>query len=745
MSGVSYYPPTNFFQNINFNNDFYAIPNNNQGISLAYANTHYLFSTGVATSTAITTYFSGSIGIGTIGGTAGSLNALTVNAINSIQLNGVDISTIYATSNQLNTAITNTSNYASNINANTSNTLNNKFSLYQLLLTPTTNLLGVGSNITNINYNNITVNPLSFTLPLSKNASNVISIDLSSYLTATQTSNQFLLLSGGTMTGLLNCSNIYNSNLITSSNIYNSNLITTSNLYCSNIAGIGTAINSSYSLSVNTLNVVTSISLSGNRFNTIYQYLINNVVFGGTTGGSGSSAIASGTLTLTMPTNYTGNFSIEGNAGIGTSSSSSSNTLFVNGTSYMSGNVGIGTTPSSTIALTVNGYIVSSNIINNNNIYTSTALAIGTTGGSNLFPYNFNVNGTSYMIGNVGIGTTPSSTIALTVNGALNIISNPTNPGNTTSASFWNQAGIGPTISGLNLSVQTNGTTEAMHINSSGNTYFNGCVGIGTNTINTSYQLQLPYNATYTTQLRCEGGSGTIPLSIGGSGNIYVDAPGIVGGRFTILNGGSVGIGTSNPLTFLDVRGVLYLGGNSGLGTPAFNWGNAGTRIVFWNDSTDVSYSMGMNGATLWYAVPSGTNHIFYVGTTSIATINGSGLSVSGTLTTPQFYTSSTNNIVTNVITIAPTSTSGGPYGNGYWLINVSNYTSQSGFSYLHLNISVPIVPIYWLGRVAISSGGSASYYPDMSYNVQLSFSSGNIQVSSPSGASLALYYRIMG
>ena len=96
---ASYYPPTNFFQNINFNNDFYAIPNNNQGISLAYANTHYLFSTGVATSTAITTFFSGSVGIGTIGGTAGTLNALTVNAINSIQINGNDISNIYVSSN----------------------------------------------------------------------------------------------------------------------------------------------------------------------------------------------------------------------------------------------------------------------------------------------------------------------------------------------------------------------------------------------------------------------------------------------------------------------------------------------------------------------------------------------------------------------------------------------------------------------------------------------------------------------
>ena len=88
---AAYYPPTNFFQNINFNNDFYAIPNNNQGISLSYANTHYLFSTGVATSTAISTLFSGSVGIGTIGGNAGTLNALNINAINSLQINGTDI------------------------------------------------------------------------------------------------------------------------------------------------------------------------------------------------------------------------------------------------------------------------------------------------------------------------------------------------------------------------------------------------------------------------------------------------------------------------------------------------------------------------------------------------------------------------------------------------------------------------------------------------------------------------------
>ena len=69
---AAFYPPTVYFPNINFNNDFYAIPNdpnNNQGISLSYANSHYLLSTGTATSTATTTFFSGNIGIGTTAST----------------------------------------------------------------------------------------------------------------------------------------------------------------------------------------------------------------------------------------------------------------------------------------------------------------------------------------------------------------------------------------------------------------------------------------------------------------------------------------------------------------------------------------------------------------------------------------------------------------------------------------------------------------------------------------------------
>jgi len=117
----AYYPPTIYFPNINFNNDFYAIPNNNQGISLAYANTHFLLSTGVANSTATSTFFSGSVGIGCIStGISGDVNAL------KYSINGTDINSVFATSNYV----------------------NQQLLLKQDILTASTTLLGNGANIT---------------------------------------------------------------------------------------------------------------------------------------------------------------------------------------------------------------------------------------------------------------------------------------------------------------------------------------------------------------------------------------------------------------------------------------------------------------------------------------------------------------------------------------------------------------------------------------------------------------------
>ena len=44
---------------------------------------------------------------------------------------------------------------------------------------------------------------------------------------------------------------------------------------------------------------------------------------------------------------------------------------------------------------------------------------------------------------------------------------------------------------------------------------------------------------------------------MGGAGLFYVDGPGVVGGRFTILDNGNVGIGNSNPSSKLTVEGTL--------------------------------------------------------------------------------------------------------------------------------------------------------------------------------------------
>jgi trimeric autotransporter adhesin len=76
----------------------------------------------------------------------------------------------------------------------------------------------------------------------------------------------------------------------------------------------------------------------------------------------------------------------------------------------------------------------------------------------------------------------------------------------------------------------------------------NGNVGIGK--INPLYQLHL---GSTNTGLRIEGPaaalSGGIALNIGGYGDIVVDKPGIVGGRFAIKENGNIGIGTNTPTT----------------------------------------------------------------------------------------------------------------------------------------------------------------------------------------------------
>ena len=88
-------------------------------------------------------------------------------------------------------------------NFTTDNELTNGLALKQNNLTASTIILGIGSAITELDYNKITSNPLTFATPLSKNATNVVSINLGSYSTTGSDTN-YVLKTGSTMSGSLN-------------------------------------------------------------------------------------------------------------------------------------------------------------------------------------------------------------------------------------------------------------------------------------------------------------------------------------------------------------------------------------------------------------------------------------------------------------------------------------------------------------------------------------------------------------
>ena len=97
----------------------------------------------------------------------------------------------------------------------------------------------------------------------------------------------------------------------------------------------------------------------------------------------------------------------------------------------------------------------------------------------------------------------------------------------------------------------------------------------------------------------------------------------------TWLSNGTVGINNTSPSEALDVVGnikctnKIYFPSNGGLiAGPALN-GSVGDRIVLWpGDGSYHPYSIGMAGGTMWYSVPTGAAHRFYLNGGEKLTVN---------------------------------------------------------------------------------------------------------------------------
>jgi hypothetical protein len=281
--------------------------------------------------------------------------------------------------------------------------------------------------------------------------------------------------------------------------------------------------------------------------------------------------------------------------------------------------------------------------------------------------------------GSVGINTTNATQKLHIDSGALLITGNTASPATSSSASFWNQSGIGPTIAGANFSVQTGATpieqfkieaggngfingyfyagglTNGIRINGAdtGNTFYQNQTIINTNPANIGFTLrhtnsfkfqslsinQLPYD-TYTTmaEINMNGISLNKPTTVSGD----LKATNSIG---QISGVSSYAIPQNRMAT-----GSLTIGDTSknfGGGT-GWNTNTAGLLMECQNNTEIAIHDADTRIASFMYYVGGGTNQ-FYIGRDmgwgAIAQVNFYGnIQISNSLTNKLIFDDFTNN-----------------------------------------------------------------------------------------------------
>ena len=152
-------------------------------------------------------------------------------------------------------------------------------------------------------------------------------------------------------------------------------------------------------------------------------------------------------------------------------------------------------------------------------------------------------------------------------------------------------------------------------------------IGAVSTSVTNNYATMLSMNASIWYRLEnfdYTGGNSFASISVSGLaslGSLSVSGTSTLSGTVSLSNG--------NYLTF----------GANGDAAPSFTTRSAGTKIVLYDQisASSVDYAIGIQPNTFWVSVPtSASQYLFYAGTTSIATLSGTGaLTLSAGLTAP--------------------------------------------------------------------------------------------------------------
>jgi hypothetical protein len=345
-------------------------------------------------------------------------------------------------------------------------------------------------------------------------------------------------------------------------------LLSAANTFTGNQAVIGN-ISSNAIVSAIAVNALTSFNIAGNPFaygsqntaNSYFGFAGNQTGTGGDNVGSGQIALlnnstgndntADGVAALKLNTSGSDNsalglFALSANTSGGFNTAIGSNALLANTTGSSNTALGANAGPDSGHPNLKNATAIGANA----QVTATNALVLGSING---------VNGaTADTL--VGIGTTaPAAKLDVHGNanftGPITFAAGQSFPGTGTITGVTAGSGLtgGGTSGTVALSLNTgfsDGRYAQLAANNtfSGVQVFNNAVGIGISS--PAYPLHV------SGAIRSEAG-----LSLGGNSTVVVDAPGIIGGRLTILPNGNVGIDNPNPSTNLDVHGNIDASG----------------------------------------------------------------------------------------------------------------------------------------------------------------------------------------